>query len=223
MKSEQQTSIFITGVERSGASFISRIMYLSGAYIGDKNKMYENIEINKIILGILDKTEKALILPETRKLSIIPNFKDIILDALRKSQETPLKWLCKNTNISLLWSIFHEAFPNAKWIVVRRKTPYIINSCIKTGHMMLMKDQKTLSALGLKNEKEGWLWLIHQYEHRWVEMLKAGVNMKEIWPDKLENDDYSEVEEIVKWAGLDWDEEKIKKELQPIFLKHRRD
>lgn len=222
MKSNLQAPIFITGVERSGASFISRILNLSGAYIGAKNKMYENVNANKILLEILDNTKKPLILPETSELSIIHNFKDIILKAIRKSQETHLKWLCKNTNITLLWPIFHASFPNAKWIIVRRKTPYIINSCVKTGYMELMKDKKVLSTLGLKKEEEGWRWLVHQYENRWKEMITAGLDIKEVWPDRMENGDFNQIKEIVEWVGLEWDEEKIKKELQPIFSKNRR-
>jgi hypothetical protein len=211
--------IFITGVERSGASFISKILNLSGAYIGKRNKMFESIELNKVISIILNNTKKPLILPETAKLQTFSNFEQTILSKVRKCEKTHLKWLCKNTNLSLLWPLFHEAFPEAQWIIVRRKTPYLINSCIKTGYMRLMKEEKTLHDLGLSKEEDGWKWLIHQYEHRWEDMMKAGLDVKEIWPDRFEKGDFSKIKEIVEWAGLEWKEEKVKQAIQPMFKK----
>jgi hypothetical protein len=222
MKSNSNTPIFITGAERSGSSFIARILNLSGAYVGNRNKMYENIELNKILFEILENERKALILPETSELAIIPDFKHIILTELRKSQESTLKWLYKNAHLSLLWPIWHISFPQAKWIIVRRKPADIINSCCKTGYMKLMKDQKLLDLLELKTEEEGWNWLIHQHELRWQEMIKAGLSIKEVWPDRMENNDYSQIQEIVEWIGLEWNQEKIESVMQPIFMKQKK-
>lgn len=216
--SDLHTPILVTGVPRSGSTFIARILKMAGGMTGKTDRMYENTYLTEINTRILLKTKKSLILPETAKLPIISNFKGNILNGVRKSQESYLKWLYKSHTLTQLWPIWAKAFPEAQWIIVRRKPNDIINSCMKTGYMTLMSNPENLKLIGVKTEEEGWKWLIHQYENRWKEMIKAGLNVKEVWPDRMENEDFSQIKELIKWVGLEWNE-KIRETMIPIFTK----
>ena len=69
-----------------------------------------------------------------------------------------------------------------------------------------------------QSEKEGWLWLVHQYEHEWGEMIKAGIKIKEVYPDRMENKDYSKIAELIKDLGLTWND-KVITTMSPYFKK----
>ena len=215
------TPILITGVPRSGSSFIARILKISGGFSGDINKMFENKELNEINSEILVEAEKPVLLPESMKLKTFTDFEGIISTELRKQHIGYLKWFYKNSDLTLLWKIWHKAYPKAKWIMVKRKPTYIIKSCIQTGFMREMKNPKNLKKIGVKTETEGWQWLIREYEKRWVEMYEAGLDIKEVWPDRMETGDFSQINEMLDWVGLNW-KPKIVDTINPLINKNRR-
>ena len=36
-------------------------------------------------------------------------------------------------------------------------------------------------------------------------MIEAGLNCKVVWPDRMVNGDYSQIQETLEWLGLPWD------------------
>ena len=99
--------------------------------------------------------------------------------------------------MSLIWPVWNIAFPNAKWIIVRRRTGDVIQSCLKTGYM-------TAYA-----EEAGWLEWVHEHEKRFVEMIEAGVNCKIIWPERMIHGDLQQLYEVIDWLGLTWKKEAL--------------
>ena len=211
MNTEQP--ILITGIPRSGASMIAGVINLCGAFSGDVSYhkgAYENGAILRFVEESYLQTYGfdpmgQFPLPDVK---LIPNY-------WKKSIETHLiaegyskgPWMYKSSRLSLLWKIWHNAYPNAKWIIVRRKTPDIIQSCIKTGYMKAFKDNQVCQTVGANSEQEGWLWWIHQYEEIFVEMVMAGVNCKQIWPERMVSGDYKQLYETIEWLGLPWKSE----------------
>ena len=118
------------------------------------------------------------------------------------------------------WPIWNYAFPNAKWIIVRRKTSDIINSCIRTGFMRAFSIKGNQKAVGVENEWDGWLWWVHQHEQRFIEMMQAGLNCKVIWPERMVDGDYSQIKEMLEWLGLEWGSE-IMDFIEPKLWKAR--
>ena len=57
-----------------------------------------------------------------------------------------------------------------------------IGSCKKTGYMKAFKDIAKQTAVGVNTEEEGWLWWVHEYEKRFVEMITEGLDCKVIYP-----------------------------------------
>ncbi|MGB4239665.1 MAG: hypothetical protein WBJ87_08685, partial [Candidatus Hydrothermia bacterium] len=69
-------------------------------------------------------------------------------------------------------------------------------------------------------EEEGWLWMVHEYEKRFVEMIMSGIDCKVIWPDRMVYGDYQQIYEMLEWLGLPWKSE-ILTFLDPLLEKSR--
>ena len=111
--------------------------------------------------------------------------------------------------MGLIWKEWNKAFPNAKWIIVRRRTSDIVSSCTKTAFMRSFKDIRNQQEVGVNGEWEGWLWWVSQHQKRFVEMIEAGLNCKVIWPERMINGDYEQMKETIEWLGLKWNPECI--------------
>jgi hypothetical protein len=70
--------------------------------------------------------------------------------------------------------------------------------------MSAFKDPEVRQAVGVENERDGWLWWVHQHEKRFVEMIEQGLNCKVIWPERMMSGDYEQVYEMLDWVGLPW-------------------
>lgn len=201
--------ILVTGVPRSGATFLARIINMCSVDIGMCNKMYENSVLKALNSVMLSDNEFPIIHKENVDAGEYTVFKKHVTEILFQQNIFQNKFLYKDSNLTLTWRYWYKMYPDAEWIIVRRKTPHIINSCMLTHHMNLMKDANNLNVVGAKDEKEGWLWLVHQYEKQWVEMIKAGIKIKEVYPDRMENKDYSKIAELIKDLGLTWNNDII--------------
>ena len=160
--------ILITGIERSGSSIIAKIVSMCNVHVGDVNSMNENCGIKSLVntyysskLFIPANGQKPL--PNTKELYIPTNWNTSIEKLLvEEGYKSDKPWMYKSCRISQLWPIWKYTYPNAKWILVRRKTSDIIQSCLKTAFMNAYSDQ------------EGWLDWVHQHEALFVEMIEAG-------------------------------------------------
>lgn len=101
------------------------------------------------------------------------------------------------TSLCLMWHMWHRAFPDATWIIVRRADEDIIYSCQHTG---FMRERKT---------KKGWQEWIEVHKRRFQEMHDAGLNVREVWPTKFVEGDFSEMRTIIEWLGLKWNDEAV--------------
>lgn len=212
MKSDKlNTPIFVTGIERSGSSIVAKVIGSSGAFVGRVSEMQENEEI-KTLLGMYYRNNGCpecgqYPLPDISQLTIPINWKTMVNDAIlcqKYREDRP--WMFKSSKLSQTWPVWHYAYPNAKWIIVRRRTGDIIQSCLKTGFMTAFKDEANWKAIGVETETEGWLWWVKEHEKRFVEMMEAGLNCKVIWPERMVTGDYQQVYEMLDWLGLEWHE-----------------
>ena len=205
--------ILITGVERSGSTLIAKILYLCGVNSGQCNGMFENeliTEYNREFLQVY-----PLSFPESKELSIPADWSSRIDKVGLKNP-----WMVKSATLARMWSVWDYAYPDAKWLIVRRRTGDVIQSCLKTGYMKTFKDLKNLSSLGFTYEEEGWLWWVHQYEAKFVEMIQAGLNCRIIWPERMVTGNYQQIFETIDWLGLKWNN-KIPEIIDPLLNKSR--
>ena len=168
----KQDPILITGCPRSGASIIGSVINLSGAFGGEMSKrsMFTNDRIREeIIYPYFDSIQMDRLgqypLPDTDNLFIPPNWRGqvqrVMIDEGYNGMEGG-RWMYKDARLSLTWPIWNYAFPNAKWIIVRRRTGDIIESCLKTGFMTAFGFTAKQAAVNVTTERDGWLWWVHQ-------------------------------------------------------------
>ncbi len=208
--------IFITGAQRSGSSIIARIIESCGVYTGNCTEMMENDSISYFV-NLYYRDINAHVrghypLPNTKEILIPINWKkkiqeNISLENVKKKEDQ--LWMYKSNRLCQIWPVWNYAFPNAKWIIVRRRTGDIIQSCLKTAYMCTFNNKEIKQLIGVDSSSKGWAWWVHEHEKLFIEMIEAGLNCKMIWPERMVNGDYSQISEMLKWLGLEWNDDII--------------
>ena len=210
--------ILITGVERSGSTLIARILGLCGVWSGYCNNMFENqtiVGFNNELLNL-----SPIGLPDVDTLQIPVNWGKSINRVLVAQKGLGKPWMVKHSGLTRLWPVWNYAYPDAKWLIVRRRTGDVIQSCIKTGYMRIFKDPVIRSEFLFENEGQAWLWWVHEYEKRFVQMIEAGLNCRIIWPERMVTGDYQQIYETIEWLGLRWNNA-IPNIIDPLLNKSR--
>lgn len=202
--------ILITGVERSGSTLISRVLQLCGANAGQTNNMRENKALRALNHKYIDLNSEACFMPSFNQQLLSSIWNDEVKNALR-GQRLPdsMPFLFKDSGLAQLWQLWHSTYPNAKWIIVRRRTGDIIHSCTETGYMRRFKDADNLKLVGAETEQEGWLWWVHQYEERFREMVQANLQYRIVWPERMRDGDFDQMKSVVEWCNLEWNDDVI--------------
>lgn len=235
IKDYTDSPIIIVGAARSGTSMVAGSFHLSGAWKGEtglpnKNNakgMFENLplrqEVLKPLLHAMGADKRGQYpLPNTEDVIIPVDIRETIITNIKKQGWTPDKpWMWKCAKMSLIWPVWNYAFPNSKWIIVRRKTPDIINSCMRTGFMNAYARKDIQKEVGVGNEYEGWLWWVRQHEQKFIEIVNAGINAKIVWPERMVNADYTQIKDAIEWAGLEWNSQIVTEFIEPKLWKER--
>lgn len=218
--------ILITGCARSGTSMTAGIINIGGAWGGkmagttihNKRGMYENTEIRN---GIVKRYLRSLKVDPLcqHPLPPIKFFKDLrpgasIIDYWRLSIERVIKhqgypgtvWFYKGAKMCLIWPLWHLAFPNARWIIVRRRDEDIVYSCMKTGFMKAFKHE------------DGWYKWVKHHLARFEEMIaEPTLDVREIWPQDMINGDLTSIQAIVEELGLQWKKKEVIEFISPAL------
>ena len=221
---QTNSPILITGIERSGISIIARIVSTCDVFTGTCTDMTENIKVKKCMdslymrMGLVPKGQYPL--PDTKNLAPLATWQQDIEASFNSEGCNGIPWMYKSSRISQTWPVWHTAFPNARWIIVRRKTPDIINSCLKTGFMTAFASGAYQKEVGAMTEADGWKWFIRQHEKIFVEMIEAGLNCRQLWPERMCSGDYLQIYETLEWCRLSWNENIVTK-INPLLKKER--
>jgi len=201
--------IIITGAARSGTSMVAGIIDRCGAWGGDvlgptpanKRGQYENRAIVDQVVkpylhlqGLDPMCQRPL--PDVNCLLPFDNLRQRVEGVLRaQGWDGDQAWYYKCAKACLMWPVWHKAFPNARWVVVRRKDEQIIASCLRTGFMRAYRDAA------------GWQKWVDVHKARFYEMvsLESGLDVCEIWPERFFVGDFLEAKSMIDWLGLEWD------------------
>jgi len=234
MENKLPSPILITGAARSGTSLTAGIINICGAFGGqmsgpNKNNpkgMFENAAIRNNILkpylrwlGVDHLGQYPL--PDVNNMTIPNDWRARVEQVFMNEGYQSGPCFYKGAKMALTWPVWDYAFPDAKWIIVRRKTGDIVRSCINTGFMAVFGRTNFQKAVGVKTELDGWIWWVNQHLKRFQEMEDAGLNIKTIWPDKLINSDYGQIRKIVEWLGLEYKRDEIKEFIDPLLWNAR--
>jgi hypothetical protein len=210
--------ILITGCARSGTSLVAGIINLCGAWGGtmagpnrnNKKGMFENLEIRN---GIV-KPYLTSIGADPMGQDPLPNLEDLDLDYplhpqvihILKRQGLPEErvWMYKGAKMCLVWPIWRKAFPEATWIIVRRPTPQIIDSCMRTSFMRK------------RHNRPEWRKWVKFHEKKFEEMKASISNVHEIWSNEIVGGNLNSIRKLVSSVpGLEWNEEAVQDFVSP--------
>lgn len=173
--------ILITGCARSGTSLIAGAISLCGAFGGNvtgplphnQKGQFENDHIrDKIVKPYLKSISCDPLgqnpLPKTDDLKPVQEWNTIIEEVINKEGYETGPWYYKGAKMCLLWPIWHAAFPDAKWVIIRRGKYDIASSCLRTSFMRAY------------NDIEGWSYWVEHHERCFNEMKASGMNYIEV-------------------------------------------
>ena len=221
-----ESPILITGCARSGTSLTAGIINLCGAFggrmrppnVNNKKGMFENVQITQGIVKPFLKSIGA----DTMGQNPLPDpikvrrkmffdgdaWTPRVLEVLKKEGYKGNKqWFYKGAKMCLIWEIWNAAFPDARWIIVRRNKEDIIDSCLRTSFMRAYKD------------KEGWSGWVDWHEKRFKEMIENKLNVREIYPEKIVLGNFDEIKSIVTDLGLNYNDIQVRDFVSPNLWK----
>ena len=234
MQNKLPDPILITGCARSGTSMVAGIINLCGAFGGDMRKpnknnekgMFENTQIVQQIvkpyfrdMGVDPLGQYPL--PKIGGLPIPRDWRGKVEQIMISEGYKSGPWMYKGAKMCLHWPVWDYAFPDAKWIIVRRNAEDIVESCLKTSFMRAFNNTSWQAAVGVTSEVEGWAWWIRQHEDRFREMIENGMNVKVVWPERLVKGDYTQIYDTIGWLGLKWNSEALVEFVDPKLWKSR--
>lgn len=212
--------ILITGAARSGTSLCAGAIHICGAFGGkttgptphNRRGQFENARIRDTItkpylrdLGFDPLGQYPL--PNINGLTIPLDWRQRVEQVFREEGYRSGPLFYKGAKMVLTWPVWAYHFPNAKWVIVRRRSGDIADSCCKTGFMRAFRHPEVQRAVGVNNERDGWLWWVDQHLEAFRAMIDAGLNCQVVWPERWINGDYQHLYSLMDWLGLSWDSE----------------
>jgi hypothetical protein len=200
--------IFITGAARSGTSLTTKILQAHGLWLGGPgqvNDLYEHQEIRQTVL----KPMLVKVGADPLGQGPLPDMSKFRPDVnLRRRVEqyfagAPKPWGYKDAKLTLTWPMWHAAFPEAKWIIVRRDHESNIDSCIRTHFMR---------RYGGNRRK--WAQWIDFHLAQFDDMKDAGVEIQKVWPNDFIQSPFL-FRPAVEFAGLEFDFDKVTSAINP--------
>jgi len=179
--------------------------------------MFENVEIRQNIvkpyfrkIGVDPLGQNPL--PNNRQVfevsqPQVDSFRNQIEKVMVKEGYKTGPWFYKGAKSCLVWYIWAQAFPTAKWVIVRRKSEDIADSCLRTSFMKAYKNQA------------GWISWVEKHERRFDEMRTAGLDVIEFWPSKVIEGDWHYAEKFVTGLGLEYKDNLIKSFIDPTLYR----
>lgn len=222
--------ILVTGAARSGTSMTAGVLVYSGAKGGD---MFGPTRHNPRGMFENQMIREGLVKPYLRSIGADPMGQNPLpdMDRVHASAKDPAwvarwrghiegimrvqgvgeddAWCYKGAKMCLFWPVWAAAFPDAKWVLVRRTPADIVSSCMRTGFMRAYRT------------REGWeKWLSVHFD-RFCEMRQA-LSLLEVWPEKVIGGAAEIYYNMAMWAGLRPPEGFIENFVDPVLWGRRK-
>ena len=209
--------VLVVGIARSGTSLVAGSLAACGAWTGETlagnasnpTGYFENAALRE---GLLKRQLMQLgadplgvrQLPPFSGQPAQPKLGAQVLGLLQQQGYGGGPWLYKDAKLTLLWPVWRQAFPQARWVIVRRPAEAILASCLRTDFMRQHSSDPVF-----------WERWVQAYEQR-LEVLKAsGVWWREVDAQRLVESGVGELEPLVSELGLQWDAQAVGDMVQP--------
>lgn len=141
--------IIIFSMPRSGSSLTTMMLSKAGVFTGETkpadkfnpNGYYENISINSSVVGYLRSTDRLGLGFRYHPTYLEPAglwFKETVLQSLHKQgfeDDGINKWAYKDPKNVWVWRTWHEHFPDADFLIVRRDREEVMQSIERSPWM----------------------------------------------------------------------------------------
>lgn len=201
--------VLVTGVPRSGTSLTMGLLAGAGLWTGktvpggpaNPRGFFENARLREglvkpLLRGVLAADPLGVRrLPEIDTGHAAPHLARLIARALsEEGWPPPQPWGYKDAKLSLLWPLWAEAFPDARWIVVTRDREAVVRSCLRTPFMRRHSDDPAF-----------WRLLHDAYRGR-QQALAAGVRgpVRHVRFEALLAGEFSALRAVAEELSLDW-------------------
>jgi hypothetical protein len=116
-------------------------------------------------------------------------------------------WLYAGPEALLAWPIIRQAFPDARWVVVRKDKGVLLKR-LREQASFLQKDTRMGDPLK-------WVRL---YESR-IDQVKRVEKVQEFWPNRVfSKGDMVHIRDMAKFLSLPWDQDKVADAMiQPLW------
>jgi hypothetical protein len=204
--------IFVLGLPRSGTSMVAGILSLCGVWTGstvpggpaNPKGFFEHTVIRErivkhILVSVGYDPLGVKTLPPVDISGTIPGLSDVLKRIIENDgYAQDVRWLYKDAKLTLIWPLFHHAFPSATWLIVNRDIEGFVQSCLHTGFM----NQHS-------GDEHYWHMFAGQYQARLDALRASGADVMEISSPGLVSGDRSELLEIIDRLGLQYDKNAI--------------
>lgn len=201
--------VFIAGAPRSGTSMTCQALAALGLEFGgglaradhhNRGGYWENVRMRRVCREWLTRLDvdpmgQWPLLPRTWRPTgdQVRRFRADAEAALGSARAH------KDAKILPLWPLFCGAFPDARWVVVRRALGDIADSCLRTRFMHRFRT------------RADWLTWAEEMQRR-LDDLVAGTGAVEVWPDATDPDWLRPAADAL---GLAWDAPAVEAVLRP--------
>jgi hypothetical protein len=143
--------VLIVSPPRSGSSLTSNLVQSLGLFAGNtkagdtwnQKGYYENEAITDILVDYLRKADKENLGKQFQPIGLnmpYPDFGTKVITSVREQGKNPhQRWFYKNTKTPLTWRLWHEHFPKAQWVIVKRNREQLLDSLMRTPFMTAYK------------------------------------------------------------------------------------
>lgn len=156
--------IFITGAARSGTSLTTAVLAKHGLNLGQVNSLNENLAAREGIVKPYLRSIGADPLCQTKLPEMEMVYESMNPKEWRKKITNAIgqaePWGYKCAKAILFWPLWVEAFPDAKWVIVKRDTDSLLDCLERTPFMTG------------RQSREGWMDWIQTHLFREEELRK---------------------------------------------------
>jgi len=221
-----QPPIIIAGMYRGGTSLATALFSLCGAWTGytmegnqfNPKGYFENESLKSVLHTMLhmsgyndsDDLPPEDLLHARIGTERLHHMLEILLLA-EGYKEGP--WVMKNPKIPFFWRYFDAIYPDAKWVIVRRDKQSVIKSMQRVNVLTIPP-----RSLPLDDAKLG--RIVDGYDMRLDSITRQipGDRLREISSDDLVSGKLDDLQEIIEWAGLDYNQDKIDDFIEPKYF-----
>jgi len=219
--------ILIIGHPRSRTSMVAGAFARCGAWMGtctppspdNQGGYYEHRASSAIVRNALSLAAYdpggLNALPPRSGLAVPSSVPQAIEAAMLHDGYDGGTWAYKQCKLLLMWQQCVAAWPDAKWVYVRRSTPGIVASCKRTSFFHAQN-----ARFADDRERDAfWSASVARYLARLCDLALARVPMRTVDSDEVIGGHLAVLRDVVQWAGLEWQEDAVRGWVAPEWTR----